>query len=995
MFIQTLSLDSTTTVRVAGVSACDLSAASWRDEDLLIQFHSGAVLVPNGAKVKRLSAPAFSLVFNDITLPQAYFAPGLPQPMPDKAPHLPPFEIPVPVQVGKLPHARNGKTTNGIGIGDKSQSDDAWVDEDLDFSTQDLLPTVTAGFAVDLVVLQATSGFLDKADTSEQFAIQPLALDLQAWPVAALGMGAFALPNGSGSTVVPNPGLVGSLPMPVRPVHVAVRPIPVAADTVSGVVMLGPVVKSNNLLVMVYDLQDHLLGSEAVSGDGSYTVTLGQKPVTNVIRVVVVGVADGNADFLGEDQQLHEFVGSIKAVAAFVAGSDNKINVTQLTDMLARKLADLSDPEIIMAASAAFAKAQSILPKPTVAVGSNDQSVAPAAIPPDLYGQLLKTVFEQVKAAQPSSAAATPDAKAAAADAVLDTLAASVALDLSIPSAPVVKFIGQNLGQALLTAKVANYANTGTADTAPTAIDYQAAGIAVRDVAEVNAVAVETVKAAAPGSSVALVEVLSKANTAPTALSLNSEWVNDQIPDGMRITSRLKVGDLAVTDDALGANSYILEGVDSANFEVVGSTLYLKAGTVLDHEAKESYTITVKAQDTSLLGSTAAITSYTFKVANMNEAPLAKGTVNAVTATMGSTITAIDLATQFLDFDPGDTLGYSLNECSSLSAGLELNTSTGQITGTPTETTSGAVSITVLATDAGGLKAEQTFNLSVSGLDIPPPPAVDTKVPDWIISAAYQVQEPVAASLENPGSYVQGMGSIISNDVGLFTGTGALTPAFASRASWLGMTDSTNQQRKTSASMTEALPLSYGFQTEDARYLNVKNNEHFTEAGMEYTEAEKTLVRSVFAQFTAVANVIFAENSSPDYLGANMRLFKGAGKALSTVGEPQLPNSIMGFAIQPTAINSQASDSYGNLYLVTDAEEYLKDGSAFSTTYGADKATVTHELGHAMGLDHPFASDTNALHWFGDTEGITATDSGCRQEGHTTTYRQMHRRKLS
>ena len=53
-------------------------------------------------------------------------------------------------------------------------------------------------------------------------------------------------------------------------------------------------------------------------------------------------------------------------------------------------------------------------------------------------------------------------------------------------------------------------------------------------------------------------------------------------------TSRIKVADIVVTDDALGTNSLSLFGVDAANFEIDGFALYLKAGTTLNFEAKTS-----------------------------------------------------------------------------------------------------------------------------------------------------------------------------------------------------------------------------------------------------------------------------------------------------------------------------------------------------------------------------------------------------------------------
>ena len=54
-------------------------------------------------------------------------------------------------------------------------------------------------------------------------------------------------------------------------------------------------------------------------------------------------------------------------------------------------------------------------------------------------------------------------------------------------------------------------------------------------------------------------------------------------------TTRTKVADIAVTDDALGTNTTTLSGADAASFEVVGNALYLKAGVALQYSSKSQY----------------------------------------------------------------------------------------------------------------------------------------------------------------------------------------------------------------------------------------------------------------------------------------------------------------------------------------------------------------------------------------------------------------------
>ncbi|WP_243033349.1 hypothetical protein, partial [Vibrio cincinnatiensis] len=73
-------------------------------------------------------------------------------------------------------------------------------------------------------------------------------------------------------------------------------------------------------------------------------------------------------------------------------------------------------------------------------------------------------------------------------------------------------------------------------------------------------------------------------------------------------TNPLKVADIAITDDGLGSNDISLSGIDAAFFEVIGQSLFLKAGTVLNFESKASYTATVNVDDDTV-GSTPDLTA--------------------------------------------------------------------------------------------------------------------------------------------------------------------------------------------------------------------------------------------------------------------------------------------------------------------------------------------------------------------------------------------------
>ncbi|NBU41856.1 MAG: hypothetical protein EBS51_13860, partial [Planctomycetia bacterium] len=108
-------------------------------------------------------------------------------------------------------------------------------------------------------------------------------------------------------------------------------------------------------------------------------------------------------------------------------------------------------------------------------------------------------------------------------------------------------------------------------------------------------------------------------NEAPAAVALVNTTTS--LAENTSTTSRTKVADIVVTDDALGSETITLSGTDAASFEVDGLALYLKSGVALNFEAKASYAVTVNVADTSLTGSTPVTAGFTLTVTDVNEAP--------------------------------------------------------------------------------------------------------------------------------------------------------------------------------------------------------------------------------------------------------------------------------------------------------------------------------------------------------------------------------------
>ncbi len=116
-----------------------------------------------------------------------------------------------------------------------------------------------------------------------------------------------------------------------------------------------------------------------------------------------------------------------------------------------------------------------------------------------------------------------------------------------------------------------------------------------------------------------LIITVTDVNEAPTGVSLTN--TTPAIAENTSTTNRTKVADINIIDDALGTETITLTGADAASFEVDGNALYLKAGTVLNHEAKSSYTVTINVDDATVGNTPDVSTNFTLSVTNVNEAP--------------------------------------------------------------------------------------------------------------------------------------------------------------------------------------------------------------------------------------------------------------------------------------------------------------------------------------------------------------------------------------
>ncbi len=108
-------------------------------------------------------------------------------------------------------------------------------------------------------------------------------------------------------------------------------------------------------------------------------------------------------------------------------------------------------------------------------------------------------------------------------------------------------------------------------------------------------------------------------NQAPTAVTLTPPAAT--ILENTITATRIKVADIAITDDGLGTNSLTVSGPDATSFEADNTGLYIKAGTTLDFETKNSYSVTVVVDDPNAGNTPDATATFALTVSDVVEAP--------------------------------------------------------------------------------------------------------------------------------------------------------------------------------------------------------------------------------------------------------------------------------------------------------------------------------------------------------------------------------------
>ena len=134
-------------------------------------------------------------------------------------------------------------------------------------------------------------------------------------------------------------------------------------------------------------------------------------------------------------------------------------------------------------------------------------------------------------------------------------------------------------------------------------------------------------------------------NQAPTAITLTN--VTNSILENSNTTSAVRVADIVVTDDGLGTNNLTLSGPDAAYFQITGSSLYIRSGTVIDYETKTSYAITINVDDTTVGTTPDATVNYVLSVIDVVVETLPTATVTITEVAPWSSSNALVTADWF------------------------------------------------------------------------------------------------------------------------------------------------------------------------------------------------------------------------------------------------------------------------------------------------------------------------------------------------------------
>ncbi len=208
-------------------------------------------------------------------------------------------------------------------------------------------------------------------------------------------------------------------------------------------------------------------------------------------------------------------------------------------------------------------------------------------------------------------------------------------------------------------------------------------------------------------------------NDAPTVALVNTTATMAEDAD---TTGRVKMADIVISDDAQGTNDLTLGGVDAASFEIDGTELYLKAGTSLDFEIKDSYDVTVEVNDTAVGATPDDTASHSLSITDVDEFDVGAVTDSdaAADAVDENAVngTAVGITAAASDADATtNAITYSLDDDASGRFAIHGTTGVVTVAGAIDREAAASYDITVRATSADGSSNAETFTINVNDVD--------------------------------------------------------------------------------------------------------------------------------------------------------------------------------------------------------------------------------------------------------------------------------------
>ena len=384
-------------------------------------------------------------------------------------------------------------------------------------------------------------------------------------------------------------------------------------------------------------------------------------------------------------------------------------------------------------------------------------------------------------------------------------------------------------------------------------------------------------------------------NEAPTGISISSVSVNESAAGAV-------VGTLSTTDvDASDTHTYTLSGTDASSFEVVSGQLKLKDSVTADYETKSSYAVTVTTTDSGGL-STSGSTTIT-----VNDTPtdIALSNSSVDESQLGKVVGNLTTT----DANSSDTHTYTLSGTDAsyfevVSGQLKL-----KATKYADYEVKSTLSVTVTATDQGGLSLSEAFSISVNDLAYATPYA-----PDIVLTP------------EN---------TFVSSS---YSGLNTIDQLL------LGWTLDPDDDASTPLTVTYSVITTDSVFASDYIWKTVLNNpakypdnNFLLSNNVTPSSAFQTAVDNIFQLYNKITGITFTEVTETATQVGDIRI--GLNNMVNTnlYGSTTAPSYLAGSGGLDIWMNNSNSD--------------LSDSSWANGSQGF--FTLLHEIGHTLGLDHP------------------------------------------